>query len=143
MSTYGMWKTDPVGRFMSLVRKQDDGCWRWVGTRSGKPGRTYGKATRDGKGIPAHRLGYELFVGPIPEGLELDHLCRFTMCVNPAHLEPVTRRENVRRAFAARGQCPKGHPYTPENRAPNGVTRYGYPKTRCRPCDLERHRVAS
>jgi hypothetical protein len=69
-----------------------------------------------------HRVAYELLVGPIPEGLELDHLCRNTRCVNPEHLEPVTGRENLMRAVsswaaknAAKTHCPQGHPYDEEN----------------------------
>jgi len=55
-----------------------------------------------GQSVHAHRFAYEELVGPIPEGLDLDHLCRNKTCVNPAHLEPVTRAENVRRAHIAR-----------------------------------------
>ena len=72
-------------------------CWLWTGyiTPLG-----YGTLTvrRLGRGFKAHRLVYELLVGPIPVGLELDHLCRNTRCVNPDHLEPVTHAENMRRS---------------------------------------------
>ena len=68
-------------------------CWIWqLGRRGG-----YGEAKVDGRQVRAHRLYYERFVGTIPEGLQLDHLCRQRACVNPAHLEPVTGTENVRR----------------------------------------------
>lgn len=74
----------------------DDGCWIWqLGQRRGY-GRAHDPASR--KGIPAHRKIYTELVGPIPEGLVLDHLCRNPLCVNPAHLEPVTEVENLRRA---------------------------------------------
>lgn len=70
----------------------------------------------------AHRVAYELLVGPIPDGLQLDHLCRNTRCINPHHLEPVTCAENLRRApgswavrFGDRTLCDRGHPFTPEN----------------------------
>jgi hypothetical protein len=69
----------------------------------------------------AHRVVYEALVGPVPEGLELDHLCKESRCVNPAHLEPVTHAENVRRGRGWGGQnarkthCPSGHPYEGDN----------------------------
>jgi len=73
-----------------------------------------------------HREIYELFVGPIPDGLDIDHLCGNKGCINPEHLEPVTRSENVRRAIKRIGQwggkqpfnrdCPRGHPLVPLNR---------------------------
>ena len=71
--------------------------------------------------LTVHRVAYEAAVGPIPEGLQLDHLCRNTLCTNPAHLEPVTCRENLLRgntlqaANAAKTHCPYGHPYAGEN----------------------------
>lgn len=70
--------------------------------------------------ILAHRLAYEQSVGPIPEGLQIDHLCRVRHCVNPTHLEPVTQQENIRRGEAgchehAKTHCPKGHPYSGDN----------------------------
>jgi hypothetical protein len=68
----------------------------------------------------AHRLAYELLVGPIPEGLHIDHLCRRPECVNPAHLEPVTNVENIRRGNAglfqaSKTHCKQGHPYDEKN----------------------------
>jgi hypothetical protein len=89
----------------------------------------------------AHVFAYVLLVGPIPEGLHLDHLCRVRRCVNPAHLEPVTPGENVRRgnspsAIAARtGVCAKGHPLTDENVT---VIRLSPLKRRCKVCHRER-----
>jgi hypothetical protein len=69
----------------------------------------YGKYS----GRQAHRVVYETLAGPVPDGLELDHLCRQKACVNPQHLEPVTHRENMRRRFADYSVCK--HAYTPEN----------------------------
>lgn len=76
----------------------EGGCWIWTGRRHGS-GRRYGGFTFRGRQVYAHRAAYELFVGPIAGGLELDHLCRNGLCVNPDHLEPVTHQENVRRGI--------------------------------------------
>ena len=69
-------------------------CWLWVGSRQSMG---YGNLSFGGRHQLAHRVAYQLGVGAIPDGLELDHLCRVLRCVNPAHLEPVTRQENLRR----------------------------------------------
>jgi hypothetical protein len=86
--------------------------------------------------IAGHRLSYAAHIGPIPEGLTLDHLCRNRRCVNPWHLEPVTMLENNRRGFyASKTHCKHGHEYTPENtyRKPNG-------RRDCRICIRDRQR---
>lgn len=113
---------------MKLTEKQEErfyakvhfksGCWPWLSdvTRAG-----YGRITIDYKRYMAHRVAYELWVGPIPEGLQLDHLCRNPSCVNPLHLEPVTPRENLMRgetlasANAVKTHCPQGHSYDEMN----------------------------
>lgn len=110
-------------RFWSKV--QLGPCWIWQGA---KDGNGYGQFSFHDKLVPAHRWSYESIVGPIPDGLFLDHLCRVPLCVNPAHLEPVTNRENVIRGFAARGKpkfCRKGHEMTEENTyaRPDGTRR--------------------
>jgi hypothetical protein len=101
------------------------GCWLWTGRPSTKG---YGKLRVDGKHWRAHRLAYIWWRGGFPEELDIDHLCRVRMCVNPWHMEPVTRGDNVRRGLApalsgqrgriqqlAKTHCPQGHPYAGEN----------------------------
>lgn len=108
-------------------------CWPWQGTLKGNG---YGElAIRPAK-LLAHRVAYVVNVGPIPAGLQIDHLCRNRLCVNPAHLEPVTSRENTIRGKAFVTHCPHGHAYTPENtyRRRNGH-RY------CRECQLQGRRA--
>lgn len=90
-------------------------CWEWIGYRR-KDG--YGRVTLVGVTIMAHRYAYEASVGKIPDGLELDHLCRNRCCVNPKHLEPVTMLENVRRGLAYRmrpDRCKRGHDLSGKN----------------------------
>lgn len=93
-------------------------CWTHEGKRNTKG---YGVDTAKralGESILVHRRVYEALVGPIPAGLELDHLCRVRSCYNPSHLEPVTHAENMRRSKAfltVKTHCPQGHPYDEEN----------------------------
>lgn len=95
-------------RLMHYVAFAGD-CWNWTGSGHGG-GRRYGGLTVAGRRRYAHAVAYETFVGPIPEGLELDHLCRNRWCVNPGHLEPVTHAENMRRSGPARRtHCLRGH----------------------------------
>lgn len=110
--------SEGVARFWSKVEKTA-GCWFWRGAIH-KLG--YGQCVIGSRRVVgertcamAHRVAYELCVGPIPDGLEIDHLCRVRNCVNPAHLETVTRAENNRRAGLVITHCPRGHEYTPEN----------------------------
>lgn len=107
------------------------GCWLWTAAVGGGG---YGYLWAHGRVARAHRVAYELHVGPIPEGLDLDHLCRNRLCVNPEHLEPVTRSENLRRGLHGGGpipkaECKRGHPFDAEN---TRITSTG--KRRCRAC---------
>lgn len=86
--------------FRHLFTEDPSGCWLWSGSRT-HPVWGYGTVSVDGHMVVAHRAVYEVVVGPIPTGMDIDHLCRVRLCVNPAHLEPVTRLENNRRKFAA------------------------------------------
>jgi hypothetical protein len=137
-----------MNRFWSKVDKTDS-CWIWVACKY-KDG--YGRFRLNGRCHRAHRVAYELLVGPIPPGLVLDHLCRNRACVNPSHLDPVTHQTNIARGHApmlsrlrARDvtECRRGHEFTPENTytAPRGhrecrkcrraaVRRYHYSKKR-------------
>lgn len=91
----------PVDRFWARVLKTDT-CWLWQGATAGRWNLRYGQTRWAGRVAMAHRVAYELLVGAIPDGLQIDHLCRNPLCVNPAHLEPVTNAENARRGHEAR-----------------------------------------
>jgi hypothetical protein len=126
------YSADMQARFWAKVDPSGD-CWEWIGAR--KPtgyGSFWISPSRSNE--ISHRVAYQMLVGPIPDGLELDHLCRNRCCVNPDHLEPVTRKENARRGVrwprhAHRTHCKHGHEFTPEN------TRHGKDGVRyCRAC---------
>ncbi len=121
-------------RFWGMVEKRgEDECWPWTGTSSGG----YGNFEKR----PAHRWAYEMMVGPIPIGLEPDHLCRTRICVNPKHLELVTHKENVLRGDgltaqnASKTHCLYGHPFDPLNTYHKPVGGRG-----CRTCMREKNR---
>lgn len=103
-------KSKPIGYVIC-----ENGCWEWVGTTVSSG---YGHIWVNGKHAMSHRHVYELHRGPIPPGLNLDHLCRNRKCVRPDHLEPVTHRENVLRGCGATAinarkvTCAYGHPLT-------------------------------
>lgn len=131
-------------RFWAKVEKASpDDCWLWKGKKQASG---YGRfTTSDQRQISAHRIAWELTNGPIPEGLTIDHVrergCTSRLCCNPAHMEPVSRGENSRRAARAKTHCINGHEFTEENtrwnkpRYPNGEPTRG-----CRACARERWR---
>jgi len=131
-------------RFWSKVNKdgpiwRGSPCWLWTASSGGKGG--YGQFQLGGgksKMVRAHRWSYEAVVGFIPEGLELDHLCRVRLCVNPSHLEPVTHRENDLRAHHLRQTCYKGHPLDGFRKAGTGRAGSRYCKT-CRQASNRRY----
>lgn len=132
-------KPKVIERFWSKVaRRGPDECWLWLASKTGKG---YGTFHDDPSQLLAHRIAYELAKGPIPAGLQIDHLCRNRACCNPVHLEAVSCRENILRGSGLAAQharathCPKGHPYDEENtyHAANG-------SRGCKRCIAERNR---
>lgn len=113
------------------LEPNDDGCWLWTAASAHGYGYWHGHRV--------HRLTYQVLVGPIPDGSVIDHLCRVRKCCNPAHLEPVTVRENIRRGEASAGinsrrtTCVAGHPLEGSNlyTTPNG-------RRQCRVCHARR-----
>jgi hypothetical protein len=105
-------------RFWNKVLPIDGECWIWIGAITSNGYGSFGVSS--GRGKSAHRHAYLTLVGPIAPGLDLDHLCRNRDCVNPDHLEPVTRQVNVDRGDAGKHQsskthCAKGHAYDEKN----------------------------
>lgn len=136
-------------------RGSADACWPWTGPIDGRWG--YGLFNYECQTEQAHRVVYELVIGPIPDGLDLDHtchnedptcgggVCEHRRCVNPAHMEPATRAENVMRGksliaeLARRTHCPQGHPYNEANTwtSPNKTG-----GRQCRICNRDKARAA-
>lgn len=132
-----------MGRFLAKIDRSGPvhpvlrtPCWVW---RGGTNPHGYGRFFVAGRLMTSHRYAYETFIGPVPAGMDLDHLCRRRGCANPRHVEPVTHRENLLRGDtvpahrAAITHCPRGHEYTPENTYLYNRQRY------CRACRRARN----
>lgn len=122
-----------IERLFSRVLVQPNDCWLWTGALTRKGYGAIGEGGKRGRTLQVHVVAYQLLVGPVPKGLELDHLCRVRNCVKPSHLEPVTHAENLRRRHHSTrkslNECPRGHPFTMDNTyvRPDGTRR-------CRAC---------
>ena len=123
-----------------VPERPEGACWIW---RGGLMHNGYGRFNLPPTELKrpsaaAHRLAYELLIGPVPDSLDMDHLCRVRACVNPAHLEPVTRSENLRRSESTvigsnirKTHCIRGHSLTDAHIV---ITKLGIVKRHCRPC---------
>lgn len=130
----------PLERFTTkYVVNEETGCWEWQNTLVWNG---YGIFYVGGGNVRAHRFAYEHFVGSIPDGLALDHLCRVRHCVNPAHLEPVTLVENIMRGEgvtalnARKTHCKHGHAFDEGNTLFRARSTGGF-RRECRRCHRE------
>lgn len=140
MSVPLMWDMHTrVDRWLTKKVVAQGECWEWTGskTRNG-----YGQLKIGGVAMMAHRAFYEHFITEIPDGLDLDHLCRMRACVNPWHLDPVSRSVNLYRAETLgkynlkKTHCPHGHEYSAAN------TRFTRTGSRCcRTCERLRQQA--
>lgn len=134
-----------LGRFSEKTIQRANGCIEWTGANNGAGYGQFFIDWQSGRNLSvlAHRWAYEYHIGPIPDGLSLDHLCRNTMCVNPAHLEPVTHQENTLRGVgvsavhARKTSCINGHPFSGENL----ILRTNGKWRECRQCRRDRDRA--
>ena len=130
-------------RIVPQINLLTAGCWEWPGGRTPDG---YGRIGIGGKVRPVHRVFYEEQVGPVPDGMVLDHLCRNRACLRPDHLEPVTPSENTMRgeSFAAlnarKTTCPKGHEFTPDNTYIH-TNKKGMHARHCRACSAANQRA--
>ena len=110
-----MMPIDLAERFVEKVEEPFDGhndCCIWKGSKTGSG---YGQIWVGGRHVTAHRIAHELFIGPIPEGHAVDHLCRNRLCVRPDHLEPLPHYDNWSQFQWSKTHCLAGHPYDEEN----------------------------
>lgn len=132
-------------RFMSYVSKTET-CWLWTGAQR----KGYGVIRIAGKSVSAHRVAYEMLVGPIAEGMQIDHLCRQPLCVRPSHLEVVDSKTNTMRGYsptalcARKTHCVHGHLFDEENtiiEKRQWARSVGYTRV-CRECRRRLNRIA-
>lgn len=137
-----IWTLPHWVKFWTQIKVDKSGCWIWTGGKSG----TYGMF-HDAQRLPrrthmVHRISYMNLIGPIPEEMTIDHLCRVRLCINPLHLEVVTRGENVLRGVGTSAQnarkthCDNGHAFDEEN---THIRKEGHRE--CRACARNRARI--
>jgi hypothetical protein len=130
-------------RLLARSERSAEGCLRWTGAHTPKG---YGHIVVDGRKRPVHVVAHEVWIGPVPEGYDVDHVyangCRHRDCIEPTHLEAVTHLENTLRRTRLITHCPKGHEYTPDNikwahPGKNGLNRF----RRCKRCVNEKRKA--
>lgn len=137
LQTNGGFERGPLllSQLMRCCKFDANGCWNWQYAKT----TGYGRVIIGGKLTSVHRAAWECVHGPIPAGLQIDHLCRNRACCNPEHVEPVTQRENLLRGDgwagknASKTRCPRGH-------ALDGIIKGG---RSCRTCKRERAAIRS
>jgi hypothetical protein len=107
----------PIRVRLERYFERTDGCWEWTGYKNSVGYGMIGSGGNKSRPLMAHRVAYEIYVGPVPAGMELHHVCQNKGCVNPEHLTPITRAEHslqpghVQYEREAKTHCPQGHPW--------------------------------